>query len=607
MRRPESFSAAVLLPLVLAALAAFAPAAAAGPNTASPYGVNVHAPSGALLEETLAAVERAGIGWIRIDFVWAAVETAPGVYDWRLYDEIVAAAAARGVEVLATIAYTPQWATDGPVLAGVPRSAARWRELCRRAAQRYAGRITHWEVWNEPNLEKFWAGTREQYLDVVLHPGIDGLRAGDPAARVGGPGLAHLTTGNSDWYRWLPVILGDAGHRLDFLTHHVYDSDSYHGVTRKLEAPSRFRDQPGLWDVFPPSLADVLAWSAWDGPVWLTETGWASDRIGEPQQAEQLAGLLGQWLTGDPGRSWIDKIFVYELRDDGRPGIPLYGLLAADGREKLAFTAYGTFIDAWPAVAPAPPLVLADGRFGIEVRWRDPRSGDEGVGEPLPFSERTGFFWFFDPANVELVVKVLDGTSVNGFHWVFYGGLSDVEYWITVTDHATGERRTYHNPPLEICGAGDTAAFPLPGETVAAGPGAAATELAAELPPPVTTTAGGLFAEGCAGVPGGLCLGGGRFFVEVAWRDPRSGTTGAGGAVAGTEKSGFFWFFRPDNLELAVKVLDGRGVNGHWWVLFGALSDVEYEVRVTDTATGTARSYHNPPGNLCGQADTAAF
>ena len=78
-------------------------------------------------------------------------------------------------------------------------------------------------------------------------------------------------------------------------------------------------------------------------------------------------------------------------------------------------------------------------------------------------------------------------------------------------------------------------------------------------------------------------------------------------AVPGTDKTGFFWFFNPTNVELVVKALDGTTVNGHLWIFFGALSDVEYTIAVTDTGTGLAESYHNPPGKICGGADTEAF
>ena len=53
--------------------------------------------------------------------------------------------------------------------------------------------------------------------------------------------------------------------------------------------------------------------------------------------------------------------------------------------------------------------------------------------------------------------------------------------------------------------------------------------------------------------------------------------------------------------------MDCRGFNGKFWVFYGALSNVEYTVTVTDTQTGAVRVYTNPSGQLSSVADTAAF
>jgi hypothetical protein len=74
-----------------------------------------------------------------------------------------------------------------------------------------------------------------------------------------------------------------------------------------------------------------------------------------------------------------------------------------------------------------------------------------------------------------------------------------------------------------------------------------------------------------------------------------------------TDDTGAFWFFREDNLELAVKVLDGRPVNGHRWVFYGSLTNVAFELRVTDTETGRQLLYENPPGEMASRGDTSAF
>lgn len=56
-----------------------------------------------------------------------------------------------------------------------------------------------------------------------------------------------------------------------------------------------------------------------------------------------------------------------------------------------------------------------------------------------------------------------------------------------------------------------------------------------------------------------------------------------------------------------VKVLDARRVNGKFWVFYGALSNVEYTVTVTDMQTGAVKTYFNPQGQMASVADTSAF
>jgi hypothetical protein len=553
---------------------------------ASPFGVNIHAPQGTELDRILNQAQAAGIGWVRIDFVWAYVETSQDQFDWRVYDAIAAEARKRNIEVFATLAYTPQWATGGPFFLGVPDDPADWADFCFRAAKRYKGQIRWWGLWNEPNLDHFWAGTRQQYLDVILKGGADAIHAGNPDAKVGGPELAHLTAGEADWYDWLRDTLLQAGGKLDFVTHHVYDVDGPKDIAKKLAGKTLFGDRPGLWDTVNPTLEEVLKNAGWWGkPVWITETGWESGEVGEAKQAENLRGFLDEWLTGRPGRTWIDKVFVYEIKDPGDiPEKPTWGLVRMNGTPKPSWFAYHDFI---AERSGGPSLDLFGGRFSIEVSWRD-HQGNSGYGQPVQDSDLSGFFWFFNRENLELVVKVLDGRPVNGHFWVFYGALSDVEYWITVTDRTTGEKRQYHNPSGNLCGNADTRAFKAAGSA----------SIPILLSPAITPV---------SDCPAGLCLLDSRFEVAVQYRDPNTGLLGAGVAVPRTDQSGTFWFFNPQNVELVVKILDGRPLTGKFWVFYGALSDVEYWVTVTDTVTGASKQYHNPRGNLCGKGDTSAL
>lgn len=96
-------------------------------------------------------------------------------------------------------------------------------------------------------------------------------------------------------------------------------------------------------------------------------------------------------------------------------------------------------------VAEIPRLELAGGRFEVEALWREP-GGDRGIGQPFELTSDTGHFWFFDPANVEVVVKVLDACSFAGRFWVFAAGLTHVEVELRVVDTVAQMEQTYVNP-----------------------------------------------------------------------------------------------------------------------------------------------------------------
>jgi hypothetical protein len=71
--------------------------------------------------------------------------------------------------------------------------------------------------------------------------------------------------------------------------------------------------------------------------------------------------------------------------------------------------------------------------------------GAIGPGNAEPLTDDTGYFTFFDPANVEVVVKVLNACPLVERYWVFAGGLTNVQVTLTVSDTTTGDTRTYLN------------------------------------------------------------------------------------------------------------------------------------------------------------------
>lgn len=109
----------------------------------------------------------------------------------------------------------------------------------------------------------------------------------------------------------------------------------------------------------------------------------------------------------------------------------------------------------------AHTLCLNQSRFAVAADFQTSPSGPTVSATARPLTSDSGFFWFFDPNNVEIVVKVLNacGTSSHAY-WVFAAGLTNVQVDLSVTDTLRAETRHYTNPlntpflPIQ-----DTAAF----------------------------------------------------------------------------------------------------------------------------------------------------
>ncbi len=162
-------------------------------------------------------------------------------------------------------------------------------------------------------------------------------------------------------------------------------------------------------------------------------------------------------------------------------------------------------------------LCLNGGRFKVEVAWRT-ADGQSGPGHAVSLTGDTGYFWFFDASNVEVVLKVLDACGLNQKFWIFAGGLTNVQVDLTVTDTRTGTVKTYRNTqgtpfqPIQ-----DTGAFSTCNASAVAGASdveAAAASAAQDVERIVAAVAN------CAPSSTNLCLSGGRFKVEVAWKTP---------------------------------------------------------------------------------------
>jgi hypothetical protein len=162
-----------------------------------------------------------------------------------------------------------------------------------------------------------------------------------------------------------------------------------------------------------------------------------------------------RWEDGDSS----DKEFVVQVLDDGNlEGDETASIVLSRpmGSVELGVPASAPFVIvdddlATSCVGTDQRLCLNEGRFAVEAEWRT-ASGEGGVCQAVPLTTDTGYCWFFQPENVEMVVKVLNACSpavtAEGRYWVFAAGLTNVETRWTVADTLSGQTRSYTNPRI---------------------------------------------------------------------------------------------------------------------------------------------------------------
>ncbi|MFA6954716.1 MAG: Calx-beta domain-containing protein [Thermoanaerobaculia bacterium] len=308
-------------------------------------------------------------------------------------------------------------------------------------------------------------------------------------------------------------------------------------------------------------------------------------------------------LSGASQRYWYYQWFVVGVASGSLPS--LEPRLTAPGSYVIVVVVTGldgqtgtaTITITIPDPCPAGRLCLHDKRFEVSLVATDQRTGAMADGVPLRENDHFGHFALpgltGDTDNPEVFVKILDGTSINGHFWVFYGGLTDLGYVLTVVDKESGETKSYTKPGGSSAGGFDVGSGVTPEECVG--------EVDGEPGLPAVLT-------GCGEGTDRLCLLGGRFKVTLTARDQRTGNTAQGVSMPKNDLFGYFSLpgltGDPTNPEVFVKVLDGTPVNGHNWIFFAGLTDLEYTLTVVDVTTGSLKTYTKKPGSACGGFDT---
>jgi len=379
-RRPSGLMAWVLLCLRLCLSLGWPMGAQAG---TAPLTMGINAlwiPGDApMLKERFKKARALGITEVRLDWEWRQAEPTRGQYQWDKLDTLVRTASEEGISLLPIVHYAPPWALvkarkrdDVYELAPHEDAYADYARFLLECIRRYGpgGKasgtlkpftpITHWQVWNEPNLKQFW-GPDPDAKDFakftrVVHQTLAPVR--------GQIKLVHAGLSKSDvefmWHLW------DAdpkhGETFDIMAVHSYLFDGNDGI-RSPEAMDKDSSDAGpmgfvgntkdgghLGKVFNLQLFMTLRGSP-GKPIWITEMGYfvAKHRLGvtEPEQGtrlQQTVDFIRRRLTDQPYGTGprklpanVQRLYWFSLEDYPSPeGLGSFGVYRPDGSMRPA-------------------------------------------------------------------------------------------------------------------------------------------------------------------------------------------------------------------------------------------------------------------------------
>lgn len=317
MKLPEPVQAPVLL----------AAAINTSPTTLGIADSALYNLSEAEVNETLGELQALGVQDVRIAVPWVYVQPYAQSYDWAKLDTIVGAAAARDMGVLGVIHATPAW--EGAILNGHP-DPHDFAAFASAVATRYSGKISAYELWNEPNGVTFYSPVSpEDYTD-LLKAAYPAIKTADPDAIVIGGVLGAVKT--------VPGITMNAPTFVQRMyaagAHGYFDALSYHPYHYTTPFSQGTDPDSPLEQV---AAIRSLMVANGDGArqVWASEYGLPTSSVSQAQQAAYIHDFVASWQNVDGA----GPMFIYTTRDTNTGSFDdeaNFGLFETDWTKKAA-------------------------------------------------------------------------------------------------------------------------------------------------------------------------------------------------------------------------------------------------------------------------------
>ena len=404
LRTLTRLSTAALLAACLLGGSAGTALLAPAPADAAEAGVNLNGLSPANVAEASAL----GARWVRVFVTWPDLEPAKGVHSafWLgQYDRLLGALP-KGTHAILDFVDTPSWESGSAAPNTPPSNPADYASILHFIAQRWAGKVAAYEIWNEEDTPLWWAGgPNPAAYTQLLQAAYPAVKSADPAAKVVLGGL----TGND--YNFLEGVYKAGGKG-------YFDAVGVHTDTAcDVNSPLTFlRNNDGQIneDSFI-GYREVHATEVANGdeaPIWMTEMSWRTtgaectegafagqkpEGVSEGQQAKYLAQAY-HCLAQAP---YVQLGLWYPIDDEGAV---VSGLERANHSHKPSYAAMRNYIEH------GDRMKGACGDFsGPKITVEHPSYGDRYTGHLFIEVRAT------DSQGIATIRLLYDGHSIRNF------------------------------------------------------------------------------------------------------------------------------------------------------------------------------------------------
>lgn len=294
------------------------------------------------LNKTVSLMKEAGVGFVRMDFLWEDIEPKQAEFDFSKYDDIVTRLTDNNIKILGILDYSVSWANDSGKWNCPPKDFSAFVNYASMVIKRYKDRVKYWEVWNEPDSSIYWSaqdGLKSYCL--LLKEVYSAAKKIDPDCKILNGGFANGLASVNKLYDF------GAKPYFDILNIHFFESPLHENSIKAVIS-------------YPRLVYKVMSRNGDSAKkIWITEIGapgvkrgvaardwWLGKNPSERQQALWLKSVYTELLKDKN----VERIFWAFFRDclgHWGNGVDYFGLVRWDFSRKRSFNVYKECVNNW--------------------------------------------------------------------------------------------------------------------------------------------------------------------------------------------------------------------------------------------------------------------